>query len=359
MFHVNLLLSNVNKDEFILVQQKFKHPIHACLLSMFRNKERMLPTSIRNATIVSGSYYQDDQHKEHSLHCSCNIEQRGGGVGRTMHGATRKQLALGILVAQNTALVLMLRYSRTAKPDDDEPMYIASTAVVMAEVIKMTVCLIALYFEQPLRFRHAIRHDVLSKEALKMAVPAGLYALQNNWLYVALSNLEAAAFQVTYQLKTLSTAVFSIVLLGRTIDTTQWIALVLLMVGVTLVQLQVEQKTLETSTSENPLLGLVAVLASCVSSGFAGCYFERLLKRTTTSMWVRNLQLGVFALVFSVVAMATNDGSRVMEQGFFVGYHWLTWLVIFNQALGGLVVSMVVKYAGGCSKKRRTRAYIG
>lgn len=275
-------------------------------------------------------------------------------IEQMMHGATRKQLALGILVAQNTALVLMLRYSRTAKVDDDEPMYIASTAVVMAEMIKMIVCLIALYLEQPLRFRHAIRYDVLSKEALKMAVPAGLYALQNNWLYVALSNLEAAAFQVTYQLKTLSTAVFSIVLLGRTIDTTQWIALVLLMIGVTLVQLQVEQRTLETSTSENPFLGLVAVLASCVSSGFAGCYFERLLKRTTTSMWIRNLQLGVFAFMFSVIAMATNDGTQVMKQGFFIGYHWLTWLVIFNQALGGLVVSMVVKYAGDAAKKENT-----
>lgn len=34
-------------------------------------------------------------------------------------------------------------------------------------------------------------------ETMKLAIPAGIYTLQNNLLYVALSNLDAATYQVT------------------------------------------------------------------------------------------------------------------------------------------------------------------
>lgn len=41
------------------------------------------------------------------------------------------------------------------------------------------------------------------------------------------------------------------------------------------------------------LLGLLAVLVSCVLSGFSGVYFERLVKRSRqTSILIRNIQLG-------------------------------------------------------------------
>lgn len=43
-------------------------------------------------------------------------------------------------------------------------------------------------------------------------------------------------------------------------------------------------------------VGLMAVLTACVSSGFAGVYFEKILKETKESLWVRNIQLGEHAL---------------------------------------------------------------
>ena len=41
------------------------------------------------------------------------------------------------------------------------------------------------------------------------------------------------------------------------------------------------------------LVGLLAVVAACVTSGFSGVYFEKILKTTKTSLWIRNVQLGV------------------------------------------------------------------
>lgn len=41
------------------------------------------------------------------------------------------------------------------------------------------------------------------------------------------------------------------------------------------------------------LIGLVAVLSGCVTSGFSGVYFEKILKGSSTSIWIRNIQLGM------------------------------------------------------------------
>jgi UDP-sugar transporter A1/2/3 len=83
-----------------------------------------------------------------------------------------------------------------------------------------------------------LNNEILQKpyETLKLLVPAGLYTLQNNLLFIALSSLDAATYQVTYQLKILTTAMFSVFMLGRQIDSTKWVSLVILMAGVSLAQ---------------------------------------------------------------------------------------------------------------------------
>lgn len=205
--------------------------------------------------------------------------------------------------------------------------------------------------------KQVIDTEIIAKpqEILKMLIPSGLYALQNNLLYIALSNLEAATFQVTYQLKILSTAAFSVVLLGRSLNRDKWLALILLMLGVTLVQMEsvtTSSKEVEDAgiIGQRPIVGLLAVLTSCVSSGFAGCYFEKILKTSTTSMWIRNIQLGLCGACFSLLGMLMSDFTLIRENGIFQGYNALTWFVVLNQALGGLLVSVVVKYADNILK---------
>ena len=140
------------------------------------------------------------------------------------------------------------------------------------------------------------------RETAKLIVPSGLYALQNNLLYIALSNLDAATYQVTYQLKILTTALFSVFLLKKHITSLQWLSLLLLTIGVALVQLPENTFSSESGDDEtaqlnpphiNQSVGLLAVLTACFSSGLAGVYFEMLVKvGKQTSIVIRNLQLG-------------------------------------------------------------------
>lgn len=64
---------------------------------------------------------------------------------------------------------------------------------------------------------NTVREDIIQKPAglLKMAVPSCLYVVQNNLNYIAMKNLDAPTFQLLYQLKILTTALFSVVMLDR------------------------------------------------------------------------------------------------------------------------------------------------
>ncbi len=140
----------------------------------------------------------------------------------------------------------------------------------------------------------------------------------------------------------------------------QWIALVFLFIGVSVVQLQPHDTKVSghVATEQKPLVGLMAVGISCLMSGFAGVYFEKLLKGTSPSVWLRNVQLGFIGSIFGIITMEWNDGTKVHENGFFHGYDWLVWVVVFIQAFGGLMVAVVVKYADNILKGFATSAAI-
>lgn len=71
-----------------------------------------------------------------------------------------------------------------------------------------------------------------------MSVPSIAYALQNNLDFVALSNLDASIYQVTAQLKVVTTALFMMIILGRRFSGRRWLAIFLLFCGVAAVQVR-------------------------------------------------------------------------------------------------------------------------
>lgn len=306
-------------------------------------------------------------------------------------GIPLKYLSLAILVFHNSLLVLLLQYSRSHVKG---PMYISSTAVFMMEIVKVFGCLIMIFIESKSvgKFFYNI-HTVFANpsELILLSIPSGVYAVQNNLLYTALSNLDATTFQVTYQLKIMTTALFSVVMLNKNISTAKWVSLIMLMIGVALVQLHpvssdgsskstVESKgnsdyirsnelknekeysgrfrkmeNFESNSNEeipkkSSSKGFISVLLASISSGFAGVYFEKILKNSQSNIWVRNIQLGIFGIFFSFVTMVINDGEEIRVKGMFYGYNTLTAMVIFNQAIGGLIVAVVVKYADNILK---------
>lgn len=309
-----------------------------------------------------------------------------------------------VLVFTNSANVITLRVSRTqisGHSDDlgtgDENSahgatgYIISTAIIMAESIK--ICISAfLYCREYLRgdaedvgtARTTAESSAVSKrsvlkypfflfckiflnwkDTLQLAVPGCIYFVQNNLLVFALSKLDSVTFQISYQLKILTTALFTVLVLHRSISASKWISLSILMMGVVLVQYPASEDSSETSgeTIENGLediaerkdkwgtaVGLLAVLAACVSSGFAGVYFEKMLQGVKSSLWLRNIQLALVGICLGLPSTLAHDWAEIAEGGFFRGYNSTVWVAVFFQACSGIAVALVIKYAGNLTK---------
>jgi len=273
----------------------------------------------------------------------------------SMFGIPMKWVSLLMLVAQTVGVVFAMRVSRT-RPG---PRYLNTTAVFFSEVIKIFASFCFLCKEEGSFGKgkdKAVTYLMKNPaETLKVCVPGVLYTVQNNLLFIALSNLSGAVYQVTYQLKILTTAILSVIILGKSLGGVKWAALLLLTCGVTLIQMPrgaggEEATTTTPSETTNAFIGLVAVLSACMTSGIAGVYLEKILKQSEASIWVRNIQLGLFGASMGFVGCLSKDWAQIQEAGFMQGYDGLVWGVILLQAVGGLVVAAVLKYADNILK---------
>jgi UDP-galactose transporter len=97
---------------------------------------------------------------------------------------------------------------------------------------------------------------------------------------------------------------------------------------------------------------------SGIFSGLAGVYFEKILKTSDVSVWIRNIQLGLFGIVVGVITMYLSDGPEVKVKGFFHGYTPMVWTATIVHSAGGLIVALVVKHADNILKGFATSSAI-
>lgn len=322
------------------------------------------------------------------------------------------------LALQNAFLTIIMHYSRIATAPNKT--YSAAAAVLLNELLKGSIStLVALKRidndmsaqtsvpwgqkesrTRPVQSRFSmflpsrlgtLRRSVLSPDCYKLAIPAILYVIQNNLQYVAASNLDVATFQVTYQMKILTTAFFSVIMLGKRLSRAKWCALVMLALGVGIVQLQsttatgghsappataskaahqlradvpdeaealvkraVDAASATLPAVMHPFRGFVAVTMACLTSGLAGVYFELLLKSGSSSgapdLWVRNTQLSLFSLVPALIPILFSGHKPEMSWLANVGNKFANfngWAIgtVLTQTLGGLITAIVIRYS--------------
>ncbi|KAI0034055.1 nucleotide-sugar transporter-domain-containing protein, partial [Vararia minispora EC-137] len=280
-------------------------------------------------------------------------------------GLPLKYVSLVTLAVQNAALSIVMHYSRVSTPPSLA--YSPATAVLLNEILKGLISFfVALYrisrTNVPDPFSQLLR-DIFSRDCWKLSIPALLYVVQNSLQFVAISNLPVATFQVTYQMKILTTAAFSVALLRKRINPVKWAALFLLALGVAIVQIQTTASSSSSPPNDipsvvgsaheyrhimRPLRGFGAVTAACFTSGLAGVYFEMVLKNSRADLWVRNVQLSFFSLPPALLPVLLNP--PVLGAHMLANFGPWAWATVGVQVLGGLVTALVIKYSDNILK---------
>lgn len=315
------------------------------------------------------------------------------------------------LALQNAFLTIIMHYSRIATAPNKT--YSAAAAVLLNELLKGTISVLvalrnmdepstssngpawatkrisqktgifSMFSKSKLR---RLKSEVFSADCYKLAIPAILYVIQNNLQYVASSNLDVATFQVTYQMKILTTAFFSVLLLGKRLSRHKWCALVMLAAGVGIVQLQstaaashiapsggptgtpthaMKEHALRSEPHTHlpavmhPFRGFIAVTLACMTSGLAGVYFEYLLKNGSPStgqpdLWIRNTQLSLFSFIPALVPIVFSHpegmswGAGVASK--FANFNGWAIGTVLTQTFGGLITALVIRYSDNILK---------
>jgi UDP-sugar transporter A1/2/3 len=269
-----------------------------------------------------------------------------------LFGINLKWITLATLVVQNSSLALVMHHSQQGSG----PRFNPATAVILAELLKLCICVFVQWKDRSKLGKYGIRgllDDVVGRDSnhTAMAVPALLYFIQNNLQYTGAKLLDAAVYQVSCQFKIITTAMFAVWMLQRKLSVTKWTGLGFLTVGIALVNVSLDHSEKQSNSIVEQFGGLIAIAIATVLSGLAGIWFEKVLKGSQQSVILRNIQLSLFSCMTGIL-MGLNPTNRnfISTYGFFYGYNALTWLAILLQALGGLIVAYVVKYADNILK---------
>mmetsp|Transcript_17240 Transcript_17240/g.32628 ORF Transcript_17240/g.32628 Transcript_17240/m.32628 type:complete len:427 (+) Transcript_17240:514-1794(+) len=263
---------------------------------------------------------------------------------------------LCILCLQNSIFTVLRRYSQGVLKET----YSKYEVLLFGEIIKMLYSAHVISKQMPGNRQTLESHlKMLAMTSRKMFALSLIYGLMNILSYVALRNVSAGIFTICAQLKILTTACFSTLLLQRRYSWTQWRALFMLIIGVLIFSEPVwNQSSAWETDGGNVLLGSAAVLTEVTLSGFASIYFEKVIKTDTTqrlNIWERNFQLALGSIpVYMAFILHEGGGSA----GYLGGWSMVTFVLGILGAAGGLLVALSIKYGDSILKTLATTGAI-
>ncbi|GAX22878.1 solute carrier family 35 (UDP-sugar transporter), member A1/2/3 [Fistulifera solaris] len=265
-------------------------------------------------------------------------------------------LALLLLTLHNCFSMLLIRFVMKNQPN-----FLASAAVLVSELIKLAgSCSYILFIQKKSigSIAKFLKED--RKNTMLLVVPACAYNFQMSMAYVALANIDAALYSVICQSRLLFTAVCAVIFLRKKLKYIQLLSLILLTCGVMLCNMadQRDSKDDPNGSTSSVTLGISAALGISFSSGIASVYTERVIKGNKN----KNISEQEYGLAYTQVQLALmsiftmgtyafiQDWDVIKTNGLFHNFSSWAALSVVNNAVGGLIVASVLKYADSVLK---------
>ncbi|ELP87139.1 UDP-N-acetylglucosamine transporter, putative [Entamoeba invadens IP1] len=264
-----------------------------------------------------------------------------------MNKAVLSAIFLILLTIQATSISIITRYSRGVLKEK----YSIPASILLNEILKMVMSFVGIavtHRDTPL-FSHL---KLIISCSLVSSVPALIYFFQNMLIQVSLSNIHPGLYSILAQAKILSAALLSVIILGKKLTTTQWRALLALVVCVISVE-SANRAASANSPSENTgnyFLGVLTALLASTASGFSGVYMEKILKNKVSSgpklnLWERNFQLSLYSILFAAINVFVVDFKSTFTLGPFHDFSWTAFVMVLDTSIGGILVALVMTYA--------------
>ena len=186
-------------------------------------------------------------------------------------------------------------------------------------------------------------------------MPAFIYFVNNNLVFFILLAVDPVLFQLLSQLKTLFTGLLFRIVLQKRLSLAQCAALVVLACGTAVAQLRrCDGGGGDDGDANSAAWGLMLSIVSAFLSSLAGIYSEKLLKgRVEAPLHWQNVQLYLWGALFNTIAWllalayAGQRLATIHPEGRMDGW---TWAVIVWNALTGLAISAVLKFADNIAR---------
>ncbi|KAK2717990.1 UDP-N-acetylglucosamine transporter-like [Artemia franciscana] len=194
-----------------------------------------------------------------------------------------------------------------------------------------------------------------SQNYLRLAmllIPAAQVMLQTKLKLFALSRIDAPIFDLTSQLKIVTTGLFSLLILKHRLRQVQWVSILLLLLGVSLIHFGGNPRRileLDGAAAE----GLIAVACICIISGLSAALSEK-LNQSARNAWTSNMLINFMGLLLSLfirsmtilsrmIGKDSNPTGDIPEMRFFEGFDAYVWAVIIIGNISSLLIVLILK----------------
>lgn len=301
----------------------------------------ILPSGCYTAGIASVSMEAAGDAKDYDYRCSLKFSNSLSSQSLLI----AKIASCAALLIFTVSATVLTDLSRAVDGTYPYNTFVIPCAVEAAKLLVSTVMLFTTHI-----LGHSVRLSFSYSGFLSFALPAFCYFVSNNCMFYIIRELGPTTYQITSNLKVLSTALLMRACLARKLSWTKWKALVLLVLGSVVAELTDDDgKHLRGS-----FLGYFAVISSCFISSLGGVLSEKLLKGTTDlhlsdCIHWQNIQLYFFGVIFGLFSLVFLSDFNVSD-GVFHGFNFAAYAAVTALMLSGVSVSFILKYMDNIAK---------
>ncbi|CAE7028632.1 CSTLP1 [Symbiodinium sp. CCMP2456] len=217
--------------------------------------------------------------------------------------------------------------------------YSADVAVLLAELVKLVFAAAMLPPE--------VRASMSLSGRWLYAIPAVLYTLQNRLVFEALQKISPPEYQLLNNIKLFTTSLVFRVVMRRQLRVLQWLALLLLVLGMALATAPCGEAG--QAQAQDARTGVLIMLAVSWCSAVAGVLNEWLIKKSQNVLEA-NIWLYGFGVAAAIFQLLVVDGAGVRDPLAGFTSSLLPWSVVLCNAILGQSIAFLFRYADSIVK---------